>query len=175
MLKTAVASPVQTPFKTVKTSHTQEAVHIQQLPPAQTPHSPLSPLWSMAVTGLNHFNITASPALIEKVKMFYMDVVGLTVGPRAHLDHSGYWLYAGNQPILHLSARPNIGNSTAEYKSLFNHISLSCVGLKATVSKLSATKTPYQIVELLDVGQTQVFITDPAGIGVELTFFNELL
>lgn len=127
----------------------------------------------MSVNGLNHFNITASSTLIEKVKQFYIDIVGLTVGPRAHLDHGGYWLYAGKQPILHLSAQPNIEQSKAKGEGFFNHISLSCVGLQATVSKMLATGTPYRVIELSDLGQTQIFITDPAGIGVELTFFDE--
>ena len=149
-----------------------------QLPQPQLPQPQSPPLISsqpMSVNGLNHFNITASSALIEQVKQFYIDIVGLTVGPRAHLDHGGYWLYAGTQPILHLSARPNKKQNKVEGEGFFNHISLSCVGLQATIAKMLATGTPYRIIELSDLGQTQVFITDPAGIGVELTFFDELL
>ena len=128
-----------------------------------------------AVTGLNHFNITASPTLIEQVKRFYHDILGLTIGPRARLNHGGYWLYAGDLPILHLSACPDLEGSVVTCQGFFNHISLSCTGLQATVSHLVATKTPYRIVQLSDLGQTQLFITDPAGIGVELTFFDESL
>ena len=143
------------------------------------------------VTGLNHFNITASPALIEQVKAFYIDIIGLTIGPRAQLDHDGYWLYAGNAPILHLSARQPIKNANPKGSNLdstietnleqcritchgfFNHISLSCTGLQNTLDQLIKTQTPYRVAKLKDLHQTQVFLTDPAGIGVELTFFNE--
>lgn len=128
-----------------------------------------------AVTGLNHFNITASTTLIEQVKRFYLDILGLTVGPRAHLGHGGYWLYAGDSPILHLSACPDLEGSVVTCRGFFNHISLSCTGLQATITHLVATKIPHRIVQLSDIGQTQVFITDPAGIGVELTFFDEPL
>lgn len=127
----------------------------------------------LQVLGLNHFNITASPALIEQVKRFYIDVIGLTIGPRAHLDHQGYWLYAGEVPILHLSACRSVSPVTIIQKGYFNHISLSCVGLTQAISKMLATATPYRIIELSDIHQTQLFLTDPAGIGVELTFFNE--
>ena len=140
-----------------------------EVSPTSLPEEPQT----MAVTGLNHFNITASPDLIEQVKQFYRDILGFEVGPRAHLDHSGYWLYAGNSPILHLSACPEMDNGSARCKGFFNHISLNCVGLRATTDRLIATKTPYRTIELSDIAQTQVFITDPAGIGVELTFFNE--
>ena len=127
------------------------------------------------VTGLNHFNITASTMLIEQVKHFYRDILGLTVGPRAHLDHGGYWLYAGDSPILHLSDRPDIEEHTVTCRGFFNHISLSCTGLEATIKQLVATGTPFRVTQLADLGQTQIFITDPAGIGVELTFFKETL
>ena len=136
---------------------------------------PKSRLQEMRVSGLNHFNITASPSLIEQVKQFYLDIIGLTVGPRAHLDHEGYWLYAGEVPILHLSARRNIEQVTLVQKGYFNHISLSCVGLQAAIAKMTATQTPYQLIQLSDIHQTQIFLKDPADIGVELTFFDECL
>lgn len=129
----------------------------------------------MQVVGLNHFNITAAPRLIEQVKQFYIDIVGLKMGARAHLDHEGYWLYAGAFPILHLSARPKMGMRGQQdpCPGYFNHISLGCRGLKSTLAKLTETHTPYRLIELIDIKQTQLFVTDPAGIGVELTFFNE--
>ncbi len=129
----------------------------------------------MRVSGLNHFNITASPPLIEQVKQFYLDIIGLTIGPRAHLDHEGYWLYAGEVPILHLSACQNIEQVALSQKGYFNHISLSCVGLQAAIAKMIATQTPYQLIQLSDIHQTQIFLKDPADIGVELTFFDECL
>ena len=129
----------------------------------------------MTVCGLNHFNITASRVLIEQVKQFYTEVVGLELGPRAHLNHDGYWLYAGAMPIVHLSVAGNMEPVLRDAKGYFNHISLSCVGLKSAIAKMKATQTPYRLIQLLDIHQTQLFITDPAGTGVELTFFNEAL
>lgn len=126
----------------------------------------------MQVTGLNHFNITASAEIIESVKHFYCDILGLHMGPRAHLDHEGYWLYAGSFPIVHLSTREGSGGSIT-CQSYFNHISLNCQGLKRAIAQLKAAQIPYRIAILPDTDQTQVFVSDPAGIGVELTFLNE--
>ena len=128
---------------------------------------------SLRVLGLNHINISASPALIEKVKCFYIDIIGMTVGPRARLDHEGYWLYAGHSPILHLSARAHL--TEGEQKGFLNHISLSCVGLMDAISKMQERGIPYKVATVLDTGQTQLFVEDPVGISVELTFFNEFL
>ncbi len=131
----------------------------------------------MCVSGLNHFNISASRELIERVKRFYTDIIGLALGPRAHLDHDGYWLYAGYTPIVHLSVRigaiSNAQNNVQ--KGYFNHISLGCVGLESAIARMIATQTPYRLIQLPDIHQTQLFVTDPADIGVELTFFNESL
>lgn len=136
---------------------------------------PQLPSRDMRVSGLNHFNITASPPLIERVKRFYIETIGLAVGPRAHLEHEGYWLYAGEIPILHLSACQTKGIKATVGKGYFNHISMSCVGLKAAIAKMNVTRTPYRLIQLPDIHQTQIFLTDPAGIGVELTFFSECL
>lgn len=129
----------------------------------------------MSVCGLNHFNITASRALIEQVKHFYTAVIGLKLGPRAQLANDGYWLYAGRMPIVHLSVQPGMATSLKMPKGYFNHISLSCVGLERAIAKMNATQTPYRLIQLPDIHQTQIFVTDPAGIGVELTFSNESL
>jgi hypothetical protein len=76
---------------------------------------------------------------------------------------------------LHLSACPSLEGSVITCRGFFNHISLSCVGLQATIAQLIATETPYRITQLWDLDQTQLFVTDPAGIGVELTFSGESL
>jgi extradiol dioxygenase family protein len=153
------------------------AINLQESPLQTTALAqPMSPS-KMRVYGLNHFNITAPSALIEQVKRFYVDIIGLTVGPRAHLDHEGYWLYADGLPIVHLSASRQVEDSQplARCGAYFNHISLNCVGLVETVERMRATGTPYRVVEILETCQTQVFLRDPAGVGVELTFLNEFL
>ncbi len=57
----------------------------------------------MATLGLNHYNLRADHALMEKLRDFYCDIVGLVVGFRPPFGSRGYWLYAGEQAVLHLS------------------------------------------------------------------------
>ena len=182
--KTPINTPInkQPPRTSLRTSSCTSRRMVPQRPAASSPIS--GPYFSeaccqsqvaqqMGVLGLNHFNISASYALIEQVKQFYIDVVGLRLGARAQLDHKGYWLYAGYSPIVHLSVREGATAASHAKKGYFNHISLSCVGLKSAIAKLQETHTPHRLIELPDICQTQLFITDPAGTGVELTFFNE--
>jgi catechol 2,3-dioxygenase-like lactoylglutathione lyase family enzyme len=62
----------------------------------------------MSVVGFNHYNLRAPRELMEQLKAFYCDVLGLTQGKRPPFDSFGYWLYAGDQCVLHLSeAQPD--------------------------------------------------------------------
>ena len=60
----------------------------------------------MPVVAFNHFNLRAPTALTDALKDFYVDVVGLSVGWRPPFDFPGYWLYLGEQAVLHLVGVP---------------------------------------------------------------------
>ncbi|MFK8185579.1 MAG: hypothetical protein AB8B99_19555 [Phormidesmis sp.] len=172
---------IKTPFKSANKTvihHTQSVLSDNNT--ANTPFYRSKANQSdsvMTVLGLNHFNITAPPHLVEKLKHFYIDIIGLTMGPRADLNHDGYWLYAGkhdaSQPILHLSICQNLQCPSGVRQGYLNHISLSCVGLVAALSNLIIKGIPYQLIQVPSINLIQVFVKDPAGIGVELSFFNE--
>ena len=54
----------------------------------------------MKILGLDHYNLCAPRELLEELREFYTDTVGLTVGYRPPFDSAGYWLYAGEQAVL---------------------------------------------------------------------------
>ena len=56
----------------------------------------------MGVLAFNHFNIRAPRALLEEVKHFYLNVIGLEEGFRPDVPIHGYWLYLEELPVLHL-------------------------------------------------------------------------
>lgn len=57
----------------------------------------------MSVIGLDHYNLRAPRPLLDTLRDFYIDVVGLRLGARPPFRSHGYWLYAGAQAVLHLS------------------------------------------------------------------------
>ena len=129
----------------------------------------------MNTVGLNHFNITSPYRLLEKVRDFYVDVLGLEVGARPDFIREGFWLYAGHLPIVHLTA---CDESDARAKadslpSFVDHIAFSCEGLSGLIERLQHLGLPYEVVKMPT--QVQVFIRDPAGVGVELNFVEEAL
>ena len=51
----------------------------------------------MAVRGFDHYNLRAARPMLDELRDFYRDVVGLTVGDRPPFRRFGYWLYSGEQ------------------------------------------------------------------------------
>ena len=125
----------------------------------------------MTVRGIGHANLRAPAAIIEQLRRFYVEVVGLTEGPRPQFrsGSQGHWLYAGDTDVLHLS----IARAEAplpDSNGAFNHLAFACDDLAATRARLDAARIPYEVDVVDQLGQVQLFLTDPAGMGVELTF-----
>ncbi|HEY9110225.1 MAG TPA: VOC family protein [Rhodanobacteraceae bacterium] len=125
----------------------------------------------MAVHGIAHLNLRASAQTIERLRRFYVDVIGLREGPRPAFRSGsrGYWLYAGTRAVLHLTIAQD-GGATVQPRGVFNHLAFDCDDPDATRARLDAAGVAYSIGAVDDLNQIQLFLTDPAGIGVELTF-----
>ena len=131
----------------------------------------------METTGLHHFNITAPAELLGPVRDFYVEVLGLNVGERPDFTREGFWLYSRNEPLVHLTACDETDARANEKTGpiFFDHIAFSCQGLAGFIARLKQSKVAYEVVEITSLGQTQVFVRDPAGVGVELNFVHESL
>ena len=119
---------------------------------------------------LDHFNITGPMELLEAAKTFYTEVLGLTVGPRPQVPVRGYWLYAGDQAILHLAE----GEAVAAQGGYLDHLAYACDDLAGLQARLAQCNVPHTVNCFEAVKFTQIFLHDPAGIGVELNFHAQL-
>jgi glyoxylase I family protein len=127
----------------------------------------------MSVRGLNHFNITAPADLIERVRDFYVEALGLSVGGRPGFMREGFWLYAGAEPLVHLTASDDGDERATNTRGHFDHVAFSCEGLREFVERLERSGVEYELEEVASLGQAQLFLRDPAGVGVELNFTGE--
>lgn len=127
---------------------------------------------TQAISGLNHINIRAPEDMIERLRAFYRDAIGLSEGPRPPFRSRGYWLYGGDRDLLHLTIIPahaGVPASTpAARTGWFDHVAFTGMNRAESIQRLEAAGVPYEIDEVPMLGQVQVFLTDPAGIGVEL-------
>lgn len=124
----------------------------------------------MPVTGLNHYNLRASRELLEQLRRFYCEVVGLAVGPRPPFDSFGYWLYAGGDAVLHLSEAEAGESRPGQVLNTFDHVAFTCSGLVATEARLAGLGIAFRRAAVPQSGQIQLFLHDPAGNGIELNF-----
>lgn len=124
------------------------------------------------IRGLDHVNIRAPEDLIERLRAFYRDVVGLADGPRPPFRSRGYWLYGGGRDLLHLTvAAATPAEPTPPARSgWLDHFAFAATDLAGTIARLDAAGVAYERDEVPGLGQVQLFLTDPAGIGVELNF-----
>jgi len=122
----------------------------------------------MAIGPLQHINIRCADA--EQSRAFYVDILGLAVGPRPPFASSGYWLYLGDQPVVHLvqkpAGEPVHGPGTGD----LDHIAFAGHDLVAFRATLDRAGVAFH--ERLAAGEQmiQVFVHDPEGIKLELNF-----
>lgn len=131
----------------------------------------------MAVDQLEHFTVRCSD--LERTRDFYAEVIGLRVGPRPPFDFQGYWLYLGEQPVVHLvleserkDGRPPRRGGPVETGAL-DHIAFRGKDLDGTRAALRARALPFREVPVPGRPLHQVFVHDPDGVLIELNFRGE--
>jgi catechol-2,3-dioxygenase len=122
------------------------------------------------VSSLSHYNLRAPRELLEKLRAFYVEVVGLEVGHRPAFTNFGYWLYAGEQAVLHLGEASGDEARVPGAPGSFDHAAFNCSGQKEFEARLARLGVGYEVAHVPQTGQVQLFFDDPAGNGVELTF-----
>lgn len=119
----------------------------------------------MPIVRLDHFNI--APKDMEETVRFYVDIVGLTVGYRPDFGVDGYWLYAGEQSVLHLlgDERRSTGPT-----GRMDHIAFWSTGIAECLERLTKAGWPYMLRTIEVAGMHQIFLTDPDGVQLEIGF-----
>ena len=124
----------------------------------------------MTVKHLDHFNIRASKPLVEELREFYCVLIGLSEGFRPPFEEPGYWLYAGEHAILHLSVAGADEKQLPQVEFMLNHVAMDCSGKSDFEKRLNENAIPYEYATVPGTTVEQIFLKDPAGIGIELSF-----
>ncbi|HET7925130.1 MAG TPA: VOC family protein [Rhodanobacteraceae bacterium] len=120
-----------------------------------------------AVVGIAHVNFRGAAPMIERLRAFYRDVIGLDEGPRPPFRSQGHWLYANGEDVVHLTV--DAARAAAPFAGALDHIALAIDDLAAALARLDAAGVAYEL-DAVPGGAAQVFFRDPAGVGVELNF-----
>jgi catechol 2,3-dioxygenase-like lactoylglutathione lyase family enzyme len=124
----------------------------------------------MPILGFAHYNFRASRPMLDTLRDFYTEVVGLRLGPRPPFRNFGYWLYIGERDVLHLSEVSPDEVRPAQVINTFDHAAFACSNLSEFEARLKEFKILYRCDLVPVTGQHQLFFLDPAGNGVELNF-----
>jgi len=121
----------------------------------------------MPIEGFQHINTRSAD--VERTRDFYVRVLGLRVGDRPPFQSTGYWLYLGDQAVVHLVQRgpddtlhPGSGN--------LDHVAFRGVDLDGTRQALRAAGIPFREAVVPRDKTVQIFVHDPDGIKLELNF-----
>ena len=125
---------------------------------------------------LQHYTI--EPSNLEKTKKFYCEVLGLKNGDRPPLGFPGYWLYSGGVPTVHLlgprTPREGIVVRGTEKKyedtGRLDHIAFAASDAEGMRRRLQTGNVKFRESIVPRTGDTQFFLYDPDGVGVELNF-----
>lgn len=124
----------------------------------------------MPVGAFDHYNLRAARPVLEELRAFYCDVVGLTVGDRPPFRRFGYWLYAGERPVLHLSEADDSETRSRTAVTTFAHAAFNCTERTEFERRLRQLGIAYRTAQVPLLNLEQLFFRDPAGNGVELQF-----
>jgi len=125
------------------------------------------------ICGINHYNLRAAPEIIEKLKNFYIEIVGLKLGHRPPFKNGGYWLYANDKDVLHLSFSKNDITNELHVSSTFDHMAFTAENEMDHINVLKENNIDFITREVPEIGTRQIFFKDPAGNGIELIFSND--
>jgi catechol 2,3-dioxygenase-like lactoylglutathione lyase family enzyme len=121
----------------------------------------------MHVQRLDHVNIRTHD--LEATQTFYVDVVGLRVGERPPFDFPGLWLYDDNVAVIHVTGLGPSDARTRDSGSV-DHIAFRVAGLAAMRERVTRLHVDARECIVPRTGELQIFLTDPNGVKIELTF-----
>ncbi len=123
----------------------------------------------MPVTEINHVNFRTDRETMHQLRDFYCDIVGLTVGKRVASTSYGYWLYIGDNDVVHLAGYKTPEPPPLHVHGPFDHVSFTFTDMPAMEAHLKANDIVFTT-RILASGVRQINLKDPAGNGVELNF-----
>jgi len=111
-------------------------------------------------------------------------MLGLRVGDRPPLGFPGYWLYAGDQPVVHLIGIDEddpqalidyLGDADPESLKgggAVDHLAFRASEAQALKARLAKMNVAFRENEVPNMKLLQVFVEDPNGVAVELNYYD---
>ena len=135
----------------------------------------------MPLSHIEHFLIQTAD--LAKTRDWYVEVLGMRVGPNPDFKFPVCWLYLGGKDVIHITEGGK--NTSANRKAylgqqsdalegtgVIDHMAFRCTGLKDMMERLKARHVAFNQRQVDDQGLFQLFLFDPNGVKIELNFAN---
>jgi catechol 2,3-dioxygenase-like lactoylglutathione lyase family enzyme len=130
----------------------------------------------MPLTKMEHYLVLTDD--IEATRDFYVQALGMQVGPRPPLGFPGYWVYVGDTPCIHIaqwktytehSNQQGIPVSArAEGTGPVDHIAFNARDYDDVVSRLERYGVRAARNDVPGGALRQLFLQDPSGVKIEI-------
>ncbi len=115
---------------------------------------------------MDHFTIVTDR--LDATRDVYIRVLGFIEGPRPPFPVPGFWLYAGDQPVLHVVG---VTQMPEPRRGVLDHMAFHTQDLQTMWAHLEQHGVYFQVIRALGAQRTwQLFMQDPNGVEVELDF-----
>lgn len=121
----------------------------------------------VAVKQLDHVNIRTTD--LDGMSAWYGKMLGMVPGPRPLFSFPGAWLYANEQPRIHLVGCETPPNDS-ECELRLEHFAFAATGLRALIDRADAAGERCVVRRVPDFPIVQVNLWDPDGNHLHVDF-----
>jgi catechol 2,3-dioxygenase-like lactoylglutathione lyase family enzyme len=133
----------------------------------------------MPLSHIEHFLLQTSD--MEKTRAWYTKVLGMRVGPSPDFRFPVFWLYIGDQDVVHVceggkgvseNRKNYVGQQSeaTEGTGVVDHIAFRATGLRDMIAHLKKLGVDFKQRQVDGQGLYQLFMFDPNGVKIELNY-----
>ncbi len=133
----------------------------------------------MTISHLDHFLIQTAD--VGRTCDWYVNALGLRIGPSPDFGFPVKWLYVGERDVLHIcQGGSDVTENRKRYlgqqsealhgSGVIDHVAFRCTGLAETIAHLRRAGVEFRERQVDDQALYQLFLLDPNGVKVELNF-----
>ena len=135
----------------------------------------------MPLSHIEHFLLQTAD--MEATRKWYVEVLGMRVGPNPDFKFPVFWLYLGDKDIVHVTeGGKGVSENRKKYvgqqseavsgTGVVDHIAFRATGLRDMIAHLKKLGVDFKQRKVDDQGLYQLFMFDPNGVKIELNYAN---
>ena len=136
----------------------------------------------MPLSHIEHFLLQTTD--MEKTREWYVEVLGMRVGPNPDFKFPVFWLYLGDKDVVHVTEggkgvsanrKKYVGQQSEAVSGsgVVDHIAFRATGLRDMLAHLKKLGVDFKQRRVDDQGLYQLFMFDPNGVKVELNYASD--